>query len=367
MFQKAVKTILGIVLLQFGSTALAFTLIELPVTVTITGPAILAQRVQPMAGAIKAHLLGNLRMKKSEKTTQYGGVLAANSYVDSVSDFDYMTIAGGGSGSSGGGDGSGGGDSKSLWTTPTYSSLKNNFSRTAFDGDINSFMAGFDYTQSDKYIFGVAISHERSNFNTKFNFGNENTTGYNMSPYFAILLSDTWSFDLSLGHGKFNTIQSRTLIPLPVVVEGEFWSTSDFASTNLTNVSAWGNWKLTDSLGIMAAKQKQDSYFESTGAAVTAVDSSSQSLKQWNLGGEVAYGRGDSESYVGLTYERIRNPEKIQFSTGEQPANDPDSFLLTAGWRHFGKGLTANLVFSSRLGKDQVTNNSFSTTIRIAF
>jgi len=362
------KTILGILLLQFSSTALAFTLPQIPEeeltpSNTITDSTTLNTQIKPIAGAIKAHLRSTRRVSKSEKKAQYGNVLAANSYVDSISDADHMTLAYNdlaSSGSSGGG--SSGGDERSLWINSTFSSLKNDFSRTRFNGDVHILLAGYDYTLSEKYIFGVALSHETSNFNTRFNSGNEKTNGFSINPYFAVLLSDTWSFDLSLGHGKFNTDQYRTLIVTSPTVDSDFSSTRDFVSTNLTNVSAWDDWNLTGSFGIFTAKQKQDAYVESSGGAVAG---SSQTIKQWNLAGEAAYSHRDSESYIGLNYEKERNPERIQFTTGEQPSNDAASFVVTAGWRHFGKDLTANFVFSSRRGLDNISDNGISTTIRI--
>lgn len=369
MLQHGLKTILGILLLQASSTALAFTIIISPVeeelipSNTITDSMTLNTQIQPIAGAIKAHLRSTRRISKSEKKAQYGNVLAANSYVDSISDVDHMTLAYNdlaSSGSSGGG--SSGGDERSLWINSTFSSLKNDFSRTSFNGDVHILLAGYDYTLSEKYIFGAALSHETSNFNTRFNSGNEQTNGFSINPYFAVLLSDTWSFDLSLGHGIFNTDQYRTIsIGLPSV-DSDFSSTRDFVSTNITNVSAWGDWNLTGSFGLFAAKQKQDAYVETSGGAVAG---SSQSIKQWNLAGEAAYSHRDSESYIGLNYEKERNPERIQFTTGEQPSNDAASFVVTAGWRHFGKDLTANFVFSSRRGLDNISDNGISTTIRI--
>lgn len=375
MLQHSLKTILGILLLQVSSTALAFTLIEIPQeeitpSNTITDSMTLNTQIRPIAGAIKAHLRSTRRISKSEKKAQYGNVLAANSYVDSISDVDHMMLAYNdlaSVGSSGGG--SSGGDERSLWINSTFSSLKNDFSRTSFNGDVHILLAGYDYTLSEKYIFGVALSHETSNFNTRFNSGNEKTNGFSINPYFAVLLSDTWSFDLSLGHGKFNTGQSRTtavILPGPVIanaiVDSGFSSTRNFVSTNITNVSAWGDWNLTGSFGLFAAKQKQDAYVESSGGAVAGA---SQTIKQWNLAGEAAYSHRDSESYVGLNYEKDKDPERIQFATGEQPSNDAASFVVTAGWRHFGKDLTANFVFSSRRGLDNISDNGVSTTIRI--
>lgn len=377
MLRNALKTILICVLLQFGNSALAFTLITIPQeqvspSNTVTDSTTINTEVQSITRAIRANIFSGRHKDNSGKTAQYGSVLAANSHVDSTSDLDGVTFAYNDLAGAQGGTGAGGGGgnaTKSLWITSAYSALTNDFSRTKFDGDIQNVVVGFDFTQSEKYVFGLAVSYETSRFNTEFNTGNEKTTGFNFSPYLAVLLSDAWSVDLSLGHGKFNTSQSRAVanplfVPIPVVVDSDFSSTRDFVSTNLTNMLTWGNWKLTDSVGYTAAKQKQEAYVESNG---NAVSESSFTRKQWNVAGEMAYGHGESETYVGAIYERTINPETVQFTSGEQPPNDPDSVLVTAGWRYFGKGLTTNFVFSSRLGQEHVTDNGFSATIRVDF
>ena len=370
MFQKALRTLLGIAILQFGSSALAFTLFvpdeQVSPSSTVTDSTTLGTQIQSIAGAIRTHIIGLRRSHDSTKTAQYGGVLAANSHVDSVSDLDGMTLAYNDLAAAEGGSVAGGGGghpTKGLWITSAYSSLKNDFSRTNFDGDIQNLLAGFDLTLSDKYILGVAVSHETSQFNTKFNIGNEKTTGFNVSPYIAVLLSDAWSADLTLGHGRFNTRQSRLFLIIPVI-ESEFSSTRDFVSTNLTHVSAWGDLKLTNSAGYIAARQKQEGYVESDS---TVVGSSNQTRRQWNLTAEAAYSLGESEPFVGVIYERTRTPQKVQFTTGEQPPDDPDSYLVNVGWRYFVKGLAANFMFSSRMGQEQVTEYGLSMAIRADF
>jgi len=368
VLQKTLGRILGFALLLYGSTASAFTLITIPQeqvspSNTITSATALETQVQPIAGVIRTQLFSLRRPKSSQKVTQVGPVLAANAHADSRSDFNYLAAAG----TSGAGSGVGSGDSESLWISAVTNSLENDFSRTAFYGATQNVIAGFDFTRSDKYVLGISLGHEASNFVTTFNVGNEKTRGFNVNPYFAYLLSDTWSVDLILGYGQFNTRQSRTLgsltVPLATVaVDSEFASKRGFVSTNLTNVSAWGNWRLTSSLGLLATSQEKDAYVESDG---TAVAGTKQTIEQWNLLGEAAYGRGNSETFLGLMYENTRDPLKIEFATGAQPANDPDSVLLTAGWRHFGKGLTANFMFSTRLAQEQVTEYGFSMMIRV--
>lgn len=365
LLQHTFKILLCILLLQFSSTAFSFTLIQEALTPssTITDSTTLKTQIQPTPVAIKAHLNSKRHVNKPAKKAQKGNVLAANSYVSSINDLDYMTLGYNDQVSAGNAEESG--EVKNLWINSAYSALKNDFSQSLFDGNVHVLVMGYDYTLSDKYIFGVALSHETSNFNTRFNLGNEQTNGINISPYFAVLLSETWSFDISLGHGKFNTGQYRTYSVSPAsaadIVSSDFASSRDFASINFTKVASWSNWKLTGSIGLLVAKQDQDSYVESKGGAVVA---SSQRIEQRNIASEVAYSHLDSESYVGLIYENAKDPEKIKFITDKQPADDTDSFLLTAGWRHFGKDLTANFMFSTRLGQDNITDNSFSTTLR---
>jgi hypothetical protein len=145
-------------------------------------------------------------------------------------------------------------------------------------------------------------------------------------------------------------------------VDSEFDSTRDFVAANLTHASSRGNWTLTGSVGFLGAKRKQDAYMESDG---TSVAESSRTVRQGNLLGELAYGGGDSEAFFGLVYERIRNPQGIAFASGEQPANDPDSVLVSAGWRHFGRRVTANFTISSRVAQDQVREYGVAMMLRV--
>jgi len=370
VLQKTLSRILGCVLLLYGSTALAFTLINIsqeqfePST-NITNSFTLDAQVQPIAGTIRSQIFGLRRPGSSQKTTQLGGMqLAANDRSGSRSDVN--TLAAAADDPWGAGGGSSGGNTASLWISSTTDSLENTFSRTAFYGATQNVLVGYDVTRSDKYVLGISGGYEASNYVTKFNSGNEKTGGYNLNPYFAWLLSDSWSLDLIGGYGKFDTKQTRTLgsavPPATVAVDSDFASKRSFASTNLTNISAGTNWKLTSSLGYLWSKRDQDGYTESDGT--TTVDASKQTSKQWNLLEELAYGRGNSETFLGARYEDIRNYQKIEFATGEQPANDATSVLLTAGWRYFGRGLTASFVFSGRVAQEQVKEHGFAMVLR---
>jgi hypothetical protein len=360
VLQKALGWVLGCALLSCGSTALAFTLIELPESSpssTVTESLTLQTQVQPVAATIRSQILSNLRPRGSKKATQVGGMmLAANTHLAAASD------------SSAAGSGSSSGNSESVWISTAINNLENDFSRTAFYGVTQNLLVGFDLTRSDKYVAGVSLGYEASNFTTTFNAGTEKTRGFNINPYFAWLLSNTWSLDLILGYGDFETRQTRALgvgFPnAPLTVDSDFSSKRGLASSNLTKVSTWDNWKLTGSAGYLWSRRENDSYVDPTGV----VPKSKQTLEQWNLLGEAAYGRGNSEAFFGATYESTQDMQKVVLTSGmgEQPANDPSSVLLTAGWRYFGRGLSANFAFSARVSQDDYREQyGFSMMLRV--
>jgi hypothetical protein len=375
VLQKTLCRILGCALLSLscGSTALAFTLITLPEQNspgnTITDGLTLQTQVQPIASTIRTQILGHLRGRSSQKATQVSGMmLAAHAQASGSGGINYLAAA---SDAPPVGSGVGSGNSESLWISTAINSIENDFSRTAFYGATQNLLAGFDLTRSNKYVAGVSVGYEASNFTTQFNTGNEKTRGFNINPYFAWLLSDTWSLDLILGYGDFDTRQTRTVgigLLNTLAVNSDFSSKRGLASTNLTNVSTWGNWKLTGSLGYLWSRRENDAYVESTVLGNT-VPSSKQTLEQWNLLGEAAYGRGNSEAFFGATYESTQDMQKIVLTSGlgEQPANDPSSVLLTAGWRYFAnKGLSANFLFSARVSQDQFKEQyGFSMVLRV--
>jgi len=367
VLQKTLGRILGFALLSYGGAALAFTLIippDLAPSSDITNSFTLQTQVQPIAGTIRAQIFGLRRPGSSKQVTQAGGLkLAANEHSGSRSDVNTLAAAGDPSWGA-----SSGGNTQSLWISSTIDSLENTFSRTAFYGATQNVLVGYDFTHSDRYVLGISGGYEASNYVTKFNSGNEKTGGYNLNPYAAWLISDAWSLDLIAGYGKFSTSQSRTLgtgVLTTTAVDSDVSSKRAFASSNVTGIWALGNWKLTGSLGYLWSQRDQDAYTEN-GITGAAVPESKQTSKQWNLLGEVAYGRGNSEGYFGARYEDIRNYQKVELTSGlgEQPANDPTSVLLTAGWRYFGKGLTASFVFSGRVGQEQVKEHGFSMVLR---
>ncbi len=96
------------------------------------------------------------------------------------------------------------------WTSYSYSDFENDFSRTRYDGDRHTVMAGVDISPWERTLFGVAIGWEDSNYDTDFNLGEQDTDGFTIFPYFGGLLTDTWSVDFGIGYSNLDTDQFRT-------------------------------------------------------------------------------------------------------------------------------------------------------------
>lgn len=362
--RHGICALLGLLMLQASGTASAFTLIEIPDPSrspgnTVTDTTTFKNQIEPLTGAIRSHIRNSQRKHRPGSTAQQGQILASNTYATTMSDADFIEVS----------SHSGGGDLSSLWLNSTFTTYDNDFSRTRYDGDTHMLLAGYDYTKSDKYIFGVAVSYETSLIDTEFNLGSQKSDGYSINPYFAYLISDSWSVDLGVGFGSFDTDQRRSIagsggVPIFLAdsVESDFSTDRNFVASNLTYSVPRGNWYLTGWLGLLYATKDQEGYTESDG---TVVDSEDLDKKQWSLGGEAAYGFGASEAYFGLIYEKDTDVNEVEFLIGEQPANDDDSALVNIGWRYFGSELVASIEFSSRQGADDETENSISSTLRL--
>ena len=362
------KILVAFLSLQASCAAMAFTIIEIPdadsaPSSSVTEASSFGNQIQPVIGAVQSRMRDARRNKTDTRSAQAGQPLAFNSHAQTISDADSIMVSYNGL--------NGAGRSNSLWLNSSFTSFDNDFSRTKYDGQMQMLMAGYDHTADDRFVYGVAVSYETSDIDTRFNSGNQEVDGFSINPYFSYLMSDAWSIDLSLGFGDFDIEQYRSEAganpaPPPILavnsVTSEFSTTRQFLASNLTYGNLRGNWYLSGWLGLMLARKDQDGYSESDD---TEVESQDLDIERWSLGGEAAYGDGDAETYFGLIFEKDNDIDQVEFATGEQPEYDDETMLLSLGWRYFGRNLTANIELSSRLLADDVSENTFSSTLRL--
>ena len=84
------------------------------------------------------------------------------------------------------------------------------------------------------------------------------------------------------------------------------------------------------------------------------------------IGADIAYGIDAFLPFVGLEYLNDVTRENLVVATGQaQPSNDDDEFLFNAGLRYFTPGgMTASLLYSRNLGRDDLDTDTVSLYLR---
>lgn len=259
-----------------------------------------------------------------------------------------------------------GGPSYGVWASYSYSDFDNDFSATLLDGHRHNVLFGADMTPRDNMVLGLAAGYEFASIDTDFNGGDQDTDGFTIAPYFGLVLSDNWNVSASVGYSSLDTDQFRT-DALGTRITSDPDSDRWFGTLNLNGYTTWDNWLFSGRIGMLQARNIQESFDESDG---TEVGKFTTELGQWNIGGEAAYAWGDFEPYLRATYERDFSQTRLTLAgTGPQPSNDDDNFLFGLGLRYFSSdnGLSGNIEWYKRLGREDYDEDTFSATVRWDF
>lgn len=252
------------------------------------------------------------------------------------------------------------------WGSYSYSDFGNKFTATAFDGKRHNALVGLDMSPWNKSVLGLAVGYESSDIDTRFNQGNQETAGFTVAPYIGWLFSDHWSVDASAGYSRVDSDQYRTDPATGARVTSAPTADRWFGALNINGFTTHGNWLFGGRVGLLYARNVQEAFVESNGVVIAQ---STNTLEQWNVGGDVAYGLGDFKPFARVTYEKDFSATEIAVAGGgPPPSNDTDNFLVGIGVRYFGKnGLTGNLEWNRRLGREDFNEDSLTATLRVAF
>jgi hypothetical protein len=250
-----------------------------------------------------------------------------------------------------------------IWGNYSYTDFENDLSSTAIDGSSHSFLGGIDFRVWDTTIIGVALGFDNSDIDTGFNGGNQNTDTITIAPYFGTILDDTLSIDFSIGYSNASYDQFRTAgtTRITSTPTADRW----FASFNMNAIKFIDNWILSGRVGSVYAKSVIKGYTESNGVVVS--DSRSK-VGSVSIAGEAAYSFKEWEPFLNIAYQYDYQLQEVVAASGPQPSNDKDDILLATGVRYFEKsGISGNLEYSKRLGRDNFDEDRVSLTLRIDY
>jgi len=253
-----------------------------------------------------------------------------------------------------------------IWGSYTRSESEDDFVSTAFDASRNSFLGGLDFGPTENLVLGLSFGYENADIDTSFNRGEQESEGWTVAPYAAVLVGDILSFDLAGGYSNIDIDQFRTLPGTTTRVNSEVDSDRWFLTGNVNASKAYGNWYLSGRVGLLYAEDTLDSFRESNG---TIQPSQVSRIKQLRIGGDVAYTLGAFEPYVTATWERDFQRTEVRLAPGvPQPEDDRDGAVVGLGVRYFGgSGITGGLEYSTVVGREDFEEHIFNVIIRADF
>ena len=245
------------------------------------------------------------------------------------------------------------------WISATGNRVKNDFKNSAYDGDVDSFIGGVDYTFDQNWVAGLSLASERTDIATPYNGGSLKARSWTLAPYLSYRISNSLSLDASAGYAwgdqdinwSLGTSSRSTNQGLE----------RNFFAVNL-NTDRWiGDWQLSGKAGVIRAEEQLD--------ANTSLlsDKVKSRLTQLKFNGRAGYWINDVMPYAALSYTRdVQQSSNFDKLPGE--LKDKDGWTATLGVDFFSRnGITGGVFYASEKGRSHLTNNVLMGSLSIRF
>ena len=245
-----------------------------------------------------------------------------------------------------------------IWANASYTQTDDDSSFAHSSSDLILMMLGADFKPAPNMVIGLALGYENGETDTYFNNGEQDSDGFTLSPYFAYLINEYFSFDLSGGYSWVDYDQFRTDADEKISssLDSDRW----FVSAALHAYKNINAWNFTGNLSYTISRESQDSFTESNGTQVRENDID---LSTIDIGIETSYIIGIFEPYLGLSYSY--DTDYDSFSTYDY---DEDSFSTSIGSRiQWTESLSGDLSWAKVLSRNDQSEDSFMINIRYEF
>ena len=246
-----------------------------------------------------------------------------------------------------------------IWGNASYTQTDDDSIAAHSSSDLILMMLGADFKPSSNMVIGLALGYESGESDTYFNKGEKDSDGFTLAPYFAYLLNENFSFDLSGGYSWIDYDQFRTDINANKIsssLDSNRWFVSAAFHT-YKNVDAWN---FTGNLSYTISKESQDAFTENSG---TNIEENDTNLNTIDIGIETSYIIGIFEPYLGLSYAY-----DTEYNSIPGYDYDRDSFSTSLGSRiQWTDALSGDFVWSKVIGRDDQAEDSIMFNIRYEF
>jgi len=271
-----------------------------------------------------------------------------------------------------------------LWANYSYNDFDSDFAfqgtSLAYDADAHNVLGGFDRLFGDRFLLGVAFGYQWLDTDTPFNGGGQDSDGFTVAPYAAVLLSDIFSIDVSGGYSSLEYDQNRISPADGTTIDASFDSDRWFVATNLNAFLPVDRFIFGAKIGYLYTEEDQDSYLETGSVASTnagllrTVSSRNVDLEQLVVGGEIAYDAGNNFEPFFVAEYRNDLSRSNGNGAGGLPGNftavqagDDDEVQLTAGFRYYTNwGVTTSFEYQRVEGRKNFDSNLYMLTLRTA-
>lgn len=270
-----------------------------------------------------------------------------------------------------------------MWGSYSYNDFESDFTFAGtplgYDADAHNALGGIDRLFQGRYLLGVAFGYNNMDTDTPFNGGGQETDGYTVAPYAAILLNDIFSIDLSGGYSWLDYDQNRISPVDGTNIAASFDANRWFIATNLNAVMVVDKFVFGAKVGYLHTDEEQDAYAEAGSAAsvgggvVRTLGQREIDLSQVVVGGDIAYMAGAYEPFFRAEYRNdVSRDDGIRAGglpggfTSVQPGDD-DEVQLGIGVRYYTSwGVTSTFEYQRIEGRSQFDSDLFMFTLRAA-
>jgi len=189
-----------------------------------------------------------------------------------------------------------------VWATATYSEFESTFATGSYEAERSGLLIGVDRLIGARSVLGVAVGHEDLSTTTYYNGGGDREDGFSIVPYYGVALTDTLTFDMSLGYTWLDHSQNR------LRDDGERLSASYdadrvFGSINLSNAYSHNDFQIQANISLTHAEENHDGYTE-IGLTPRTVSERNMSITQAELGLNISRTHNNVTPYATIAFRK---------------------------------------------------------------
>jgi Autotransporter beta-domain. len=242
-----------------------------------------------------------------------------------------------------------------IWVSGAYSSVEDEVTSTAFDGDVYSTFGGIDYKVTPRTLLGVSVGYENVDIDTKFNAhpttgakGNLDGDGYTVAPYVGVQLTPNANASLTGGYSK---LEYDTLRYDPISgnsITGSTDADRYFVSAAVTGTHKLrGNWNLHGKVSAFYADEEKDAFTETeaVNGNTIAQGSVDNQFGQASLDARLGYATRYAEPYAlaAVDFDFSKDEAPVGTGTSLAPAQQKSALDDSDFGARFGGGLNFRL------------------------